>query len=65
MLALHWLAVTAVLLHFLAIGFAVRVSEDDARMPPGKSLGDHMCVHDKVTINAVVWNRKADCIQEL
>ena len=46
---LYWVAVTAVLLHFIAIAFAVHV-EDDARMPPGKSLGDHVCVHDKVSI---------------
>ena len=48
MRALYWVAVTALLLRFLTVALAVHVN--DVGMPPGKSLGDHMCIHDKVTI---------------
>ena len=40
-------AVTAALLQLLACCFADYV-EDNVGMPPGTSLGDHTCIHDKV-----------------
>ena len=61
MRALYWIVVTTVLLHFFAVTFAVHV-EDDARMPPGKSLGDHVCIHDKVNVAPY---RKSYCMPKL
>ena len=50
MRALHkvyCVAVTTILLQLLASCSAAHV-EDDVGMPPGSSLGDHACIHEKV-----------------
>ena len=42
----RWFAVTAVLLQLLACHTTALIATDG--MPPGKSKGDHVCIHDKV-----------------
>ena len=51
----HWKSGVAVLLavlRLLAYHSATGFAEEGAGMPPGKSLGDHRCIHDKVRICA-------------
>ena len=43
---MYCVAVTTILLQFLASCSAARV--EDVGMPPGTTLGDHACIHDKV-----------------
>ena len=43
----YCVAVTTILLQLLASCSAAHV-EDDVGMPPGSSLGDHSCIHEKV-----------------
>jgi len=42
----RWFAVTTVLLQLLACRSTALIATDG--MPPGKSKGDHVCIHDKV-----------------
>lgn len=44
---MYCVAVTTILLQFLASCSAAHV-EDDVGMPPGTTLGDHACIHNKV-----------------
>lgn len=44
----YQLVLTAVLLQFLACQCSATQVEEDDGMPPGTSLGDHACIHDKV-----------------
>ena len=47
------LAVLRLLVSHSAAGFAEEGAGISAGMPPGKSLGDHRCIHDKVRIHAL------------
>ena len=55
----RWGSGVAVLLAVLllashsAAGFAEEGAGISAGMPPGKSLGDHRCIHDKVRIHTL------------
>ena len=44
----YQLVLTAILLQFLACQCSATQVEEDDGMPPGTSLGDHTCIHDKV-----------------
>ena len=48
------LVLTAVLLQLLACQCCVTQVEENDGMPPGTSLGDHACIHDKVIFFSAV-----------
>ena len=52
------LAVLLLLASHSAAGFAEEGAGISAGMPPGKSLGDHRCIHDKVRIQMASPNAK-------
>ena len=59
------LAVLRLLTSHSAAGFAEEGAGISAEMPPGKSLGDHRCIHDKVRIHALTIIMKChlfDCL---